>query len=139
MESNRIEGIHTTSHREVWAHQDLLKLPKLKIKDLEHFVDRIAPDNQLRDQYGLNIKISGPEFIPQLQHILDEANAVKQRPSEYPVDKMPWLIYVQYEKLHPFAYGNGRSARAFWLWMMNGYAPLGFLQTFYHQTLKVVS
>ena len=50
----------------------------------------------------------------------------------------PWVFHVQYERLHPFTDGNGRSGRALWAWQMmrrrEGLA-LGFLHRFYYQTL----
>jgi hypothetical protein len=42
--------------------------------------------------------------------------------------------HVAYEVLHPFTDGNGRSGRALWAWRVRDF-PLGFLHTFYYQTL----
>lgn len=56
----------------------------------------------------------------------------------------PYHIHVDYENLHPFTDGNGRSGRALWLRRMKDLGEnsfyqaldLGFLHTFYYQTLK---
>ncbi len=56
----------------------------------------------------------------------------------------PYISHVAYENLHPFTDGNGRSGRALWLWQMmhgtmrqvNMARDLGFLHTFYYQTLN---
>ena len=49
-----------------------------------------------------------------------------------------YVLHCRYESLHPFTDGNGRSGRALWLWMMGGIeeAPLGFLHTWYYQSLE---
>jgi len=48
---------------------------------------------------------------------------------------VPYLAHQYYEELHPFTDGNGRTGRALWLWYMHGNAPLGFLHTWYYQSL----
>ena len=51
----------------------------------------------------------------------------------------PHALHVLYEDLHPFTDCNGRSGRMLWAWAMeNKRLPfsLGFLHTFYYQTLS---
>jgi Fic family protein len=51
----------------------------------------------------------------------------------------PWVMHVEFEKLHPFMDGNGRTGRAIWVWHMLrcGRKPfeISFLHRFYYQTL----
>jgi hypothetical protein len=54
----------------------------------------------------------------------------------------PYILHVEYEQLHPFTDGNGRSGRAMWLYAMKKCGRLeqglnlGFLHAFYYQTLS---
>lgn len=136
-ESNRIEGIHREpTDDEMSATFGFVTLPSLEIEHLEHLVSVYAPRHRLRDRVGLDVRVGnhiapagGPEIRSRLADLLGSARNQAMT---------PWQAHVKYEMLHPFTDGNGRSGRALWLWMMQGDAPLGFLHTFYYQTLAEV-
>ncbi len=133
-ESNRIEGINRDpSAAEITAHEKFVKLGLLTIEDVQDFVNVVAPGHKLRDQYGLDVRVGDhiaprgcPEIRTALQTILTGIGG-----------KDPWQTHIEYETLHPFTDGNGRSGRAIWLWQMTS-APIGFLHNFYYQTLSGV-
>jgi Fic family protein len=142
-ESLRIEGIHRPPTKaEVAEHERFLSLPAVTIDDLEKFVSTYQPGHVLRDQVGCNVRIGGyypppvgPEIRPSLQALLDRIN-------QHHVLRDPFMLHAEYEMLHPFTDGNGRSGRILWYWMMNQYsggrgmASLGFLHAWYYQTLR---
>lgn len=129
-ESNRIENIvRDPTHIEIEAHKSFLETSVMTVEILEKFVDQIAPGIKLRDKRGMDVRIGthyppsgGPEIREQLTALL------KAMPE-------PYVLHHYYERLHPFLDGNGRSGRALWLWQWHGICPLGFLRTFYYQSL----
>jgi hypothetical protein len=133
-ESNAIEGIiRKPTTAEIEATEAFVNLPSVAIEHLISLVKVYQPDAVLRDKEGLNVRVGnhyppygGPNIVPSLQKILDHAH--KPLPE-------PWHVHVEYETLHPFTDGNGRSGRALWLWIMQD-APIGFLHKFYYQTLQ---
>lgn len=134
-ESNRIEGIlREPTTAEIEAHKWFINLIRPAVGDLESLVSVVAPGTRLRDLPGINVRVGdhiapagGPEIRVALETILNKAFT--------PDD--PWQVHIEYETLHPFTDGNGRSGRALWLWQMQT-APIGFLHQFYYQTLARV-
>ena len=136
-ESNRIEGIHKINiEREIEAHERFLALDKIAIGDLGVLVEALQPGAGPRFTQGRDVRVGayvppkgGPHIMAMLQDILDRTN------SKF---LLAYEAHIEYEKLHPFMDGNGRSGRALWLWRMGGLekAPLGFLHHFYYQTLQ---
>lgn len=136
-ESNRIEGItRTPTGKEFDEAERFLKLERVMIEDMVKFVKVYQPNARLRDKIGLNVRVGSyfpplghPGMRAQLNSILGAINAHIDR------EAFAFRAHHLYESLHPFTDGNGRSGRMLWLWMMRGNAPLGFLHTWYYQSL----
>ena len=137
-QSNAIEGIFRTAYSdEIVAHEELLALPELTVLDVETFVWTVAVAKP-RFAEGLDVRVGdhiaprgGPAILDALTSLLGRINNAEIN---------SWGAHVEYETLHPFTDGNGRSGRAIWLWMWiragNSLPPLSFLQQFYYQTLS---
>lgn len=141
IESNKIEGInrHPTTE-EIAEYNRFIDLPIIQVPDLEQFVSVYQPGAALRRAGQPNVRVgnylcpsSGPDIETRLMDILegmqDDAGSNQRR---------AWHIHCEYEGLHPFTDGNGRSGRMLWAWCMGHDAAtsLGFLHRFYYQTLQ---
>lgn len=132
-ESNKIEGItRPVSVEEMIEYERFMALPIVTGKDVVDFVKVYQPDAKLRYASGLNVYVGnycpppgGSAILYQFESIIQNINS-----GEY----TPYRVHQDYEHLHPFTDGNGRSGHMLWMWMMRK-APLGFLHTWYYQSL----
>lgn len=150
-ESNEIENIHRDpldSEVEEWNR--FMELETVTTDDLKRFVYVYAgAGNRLRTQITDNHYIGdtrlegGPEVEMKLLKLLTKSQPWTFKGTEMePID--PWLAHVEYECLHPFTDGNGRSGRMLWHWMMKqkygvkyeAMTSIGFLRRFYYQSME---
>lgn len=138
-ESNRIEGVtRAPLQKEIAAHLELIEHGAPDIGAMTRFVWTVA-SKPLRERAGMDVRVGshiapagGPEIPIRLGLILHGAHRGDD----------PWAVHCDYETLHPFLDGNGRSGRALWLWQMLNQRndphvlARGFLHTFYYQTLS---
>lgn len=152
-ESNKIESIMRQPRKwEIDAFKMFLELEYLEIKDVENLVNAFQPGAKLRIELGMDVSIGGkeklghPDVKDKLQQLLYRANDYKTNRRHYRgrfeeakiLGVLPWQVHVDYEYLHPFIDGNGRSGRAIWAWMHGGQSTefmRGFLHSFYYETL----
>lgn len=139
-ESNRIEGIRRPpTGTEIGAADDFLR-SDLTLKSLNLMQAAFAPGYPLRDNIGMDVRVGnyiaprgGPKIRARLEEIIEHAHTVKD----------PWMVHCEFESLHPYQDGNGRTGRMLWAWHMQSLNrdpfALPFLHRFYYQTLEHVA
>ncbi len=139
-ESNAIEGItRGPTTEETMATLHFVELDKFTVADMVKLVQVYQPDALLRDKVGMDVKVGGhiaPKGGPAITALL---TGIIEIASHHMNLQTPYKTHQDYEGLHPFTDGNGRSGRALWLWQMerfHGGAPLGFLHHWYYSSLS---
>jgi Fic family protein len=140
-ESNRIEGItETITNEQVYAARHFLEVPEVTPLELIGLVRMFQPDAEFRNRPGLDVRVGshmpppgGPAIESRLAGICWSAKMAVVH---------PWRTHQDYESLHPFTDGNGRSGRLLWAWQMLNEKiwpgiNLGFLHAFYYQTIQL--
>lgn len=140
IESWRIEGLGADKITEGIIQHTYGFLERKQI-NLTHVLDlatAYTPKAILRCEKGMNVQVGnyvppvgGPEIASKLNELIDLINQNK-------ID--PWEGHIEFESLHPFLDGNGRTGRAVWAWhtFKNGENPFirPFLHSFYYSTLN---
>lgn len=147
-ESNEIEEIiREPTVEEISVVQRFLELNFVVPADLVGLVEVFQPDARYRCTSDCpNVRVgnhiappSGPAINKQLKEILEYVNTENQ---DY---NNPVWVYQDYEQLHPFTDGNGRSGRVLWLYtsLRNSHwkelaSTQLFLHTYHYQTLAAL-
>ena len=132
-ESNFIEREPEPNKGEIFSALKFLDNPSLEtLKSYVHATSGASIRNKptMNVRVGDHVAPQGGDSIPiAVEMILD---AVIENKSPIYAFKH----HVEYETLHPFMDGNGRSGRLIWYFQMKENAPIGFLQQWYYQTLS---
>lgn len=141
-ESNRIERILRDPHpHEIRAHEMFLANELLTVANVEELVSFLEPGARLRRRPGMDVRIGDHFPIPGGSRVESLLDSILSRINDKSLN--PYEAHHEYETLHPFIDGNGRSGRAIWLWMhtrdgnQKEMLKLGFLHWWYYESLSV--
>jgi hypothetical protein len=110
--SNRLAGItREPTAAEISAHRGLLAANSLRVENLELFIKHVAPGAGLRDRRGPRADATSSQTT--LREDLTTLVVAARTKSASPA-----RLHKIYRNLRPFTDGNGRCARALWMWQM---------------------
>lgn len=136
-ESNAIESIfRDPTKEEIAATREFIEAEVITVDSMIQLVSVYQPGARIRAQNGMDVRVGtyiaprgGSEIVTDLKDLLIAVQTKKLSPFE---------TYMNYETLHPFQDGNGRSGRALWAWrLLRSETPhwfeWGFYRSFHYQ------
>jgi len=137
-ESNEIEGIKDElSHvRHKKALVKFITQPEIKVVDLCTFVKTIEPRVVLRQHDYQAVYIANQQGLRGTLVTLALEDLLERIQNK---QINCFQAHMEYETIHPFTDGNGRSGRALWLWQHikhDVWPNLSFKHAFYYETFE---
>lgn len=136
IESNQIEGEKTFLKKELpvyeWWLDDDIDEDRLK-----EFHKRLCQARVMLDESERGVYRKVPVYVGKKEMM--NPGSIRRCMIQFfgDLEKMsPFEAHKRYEEIHPFVDLNGRTGRAIWLWQMGGPGSLGFLHSWYYQSLN---